>query len=53
VGLSTKHALCLVHHGGGRTADLLAFAREIVAGVKARFGVELTAEPVLVGATIG
>jgi UDP-N-acetylmuramate dehydrogenase len=53
VGLSTKHALCLVHHGGGRTADLLAFAREIVAGVRARFGVELTPEPVLLGATIG
>lgn len=49
VGLSTKHALCLVHHGGGRTAELLAFAREIVVGVRARFGVTLSPEPVLVG----
>jgi UDP-N-acetylmuramate dehydrogenase len=50
VGLSTAHALALVHHGGGRTADLLGFAREIRAGVAARFGVTLTPEPVVLGA---
>lgn len=45
VGLSTKHALCLVHHGGGSTADLLAFAAEIQGRVEDRFGVVLEREP--------
>lgn len=45
VGLSTKHALALVHHGGGTTAELLAFADEIRTGVRASFGVELEREP--------
>ena len=49
VGLSTKHTLALVHRGGGRTADLLVAARSIRAGVRERFGVELLAEPVVVG----
>jgi UDP-N-acetylmuramate dehydrogenase len=49
VGISSRHALALVHHGGGRTRDLLAFAEEIQAGVRARFGIELRPEPVLVG----
>jgi UDP-N-acetylmuramate dehydrogenase len=50
VGLSSAHALALVHHGGGRTADLLALAREIRAGVQDRFGLWLVPEPVVVGA---
>jgi UDP-N-acetylmuramate dehydrogenase len=45
IGVSTKHALALVHHGGGTTADLLAFADEIQAGVRDRFGIELQREP--------
>lgn len=49
VGISTKHTLALVHRGGGKTGDLLAVAREIRDGVRARFGVELVPEPVLVG----
>jgi UDP-N-acetylmuramate dehydrogenase len=49
VGLSTKHALALIHRGGGTTRDLLAFAREIQDGVRARFGVSLEPEPVIVG----
>ena len=49
VGLSSRHALALVHHGGGTTAALLDFAREIVAGVEARFGVRLHPEPVFLG----
>ncbi len=49
VGLSTKHALCLVHHGGGRAAELVAFARQVADGVEARFGVRLVPEPVFVG----
>jgi UDP-N-acetylmuramate dehydrogenase len=50
VGISTAHSLALVHHGGGRTADLLALAREVRAGVEARFGLRLVPEPVIVGA---
>ena len=45
VGVSTRHALALVHHGGGTTAELLAFADEIRARVRDRFGVELEREP--------
>ncbi len=45
VGLSSAHALALVHHGGGTTTELLAFADEIQRGVRARFGVDLTREP--------
>jgi UDP-N-acetylmuramate dehydrogenase len=49
VGLSPHHALALVHHGSGTTAELLALAEEIRARVKERFGVELQREPVLLG----
>jgi UDP-N-acetylmuramate dehydrogenase len=49
VGVSRKHALALVHRGGGTTRDLLAAARTIQAGVRARFGVGLEPEPVFVG----
>ncbi len=47
VGISTAHALALVHHGGGTTAELLSLAAEIQAAVRERFGVELRREPVL------
>ena len=47
--VSTKHSLALTNRGGGTTAELVALAREIQAGVRKRFGVELTPEPVLVG----
>jgi UDP-N-acetylmuramate dehydrogenase len=50
VGVSTAHALALVHHGRGRTTELLALAREVRAAVEARFGVWLTPEPVILGA---
>jgi UDP-N-acetylmuramate dehydrogenase len=50
VGISTKHTLALVNRGGARTAELLALAREIAAGVEAAYGVALRPEPVLVGA---
>jgi UDP-N-acetylmuramate dehydrogenase len=49
VGISTKHTLALVNRGGGRTADLVAVAREVRDGVRAAFGVELVPEPVVVG----
>jgi UDP-N-acetylmuramate dehydrogenase len=48
VGISRKHALALVHRGGGTTAELLALAREIQDGVRDRLGVELVPEPVIV-----
>ena len=50
VGISSNHALALIHHGGGRTADLLALAREVRAAVHDRFGVWLVPEPVILGA---
>ena len=48
-GISGKHTLALVNRGGARTTDLLRVADEVRRGVRAAFGVELTAEPVLVG----
>jgi UDP-N-acetylmuramate dehydrogenase len=47
--ISSKHTLALVNRGGATTAELMALAREIAAGVRARFGVDLHPEPVLVG----
>jgi UDP-N-acetylmuramate dehydrogenase len=49
IGLSTKHTLALVNRGGGTTAELLSVAREIRDGVRARFGITLVNEPVIVG----
>lgn len=49
VGISAKHTLALVNRGGGTTAELVAFAREIAAGVERAFGVALVPEPVFVG----
>ena len=45
VGLSTRHALALVHHGGGSAAELLALAADIAAAVRDRFGLTLASEP--------
>ena len=47
VGISTKHSLALVCHPGAAAAELLAFAAEIETRVRARFGVQLEREPVL------
>ena len=47
VGISTRHALALVHHGGGTTAALLALAEAVAQKVRARFDVALEREPVL------
>jgi UDP-N-acetylmuramate dehydrogenase len=51
VGISSRHALALVHHGGGRTTDLLALARLVRDTVAVRFGVRLAPEPTLLGAS--
>ncbi|QXJ23644.1 UDP-N-acetylmuramate dehydrogenase [Actinomadura graeca] len=50
--ISTKHTLALTNPGGARTADLLALAREVRAGVREAFGVELVNEPVLIGVAL-
>lgn len=47
--LSTKHALALTNRGGATASDLLALAREIRAGVRDRFGINLVPEPTLWG----
>jgi UDP-N-acetylmuramate dehydrogenase len=52
VGISSRHALALVHHGGAKTADLLALARIVRDTVAVRFGVRLVPEPVLLGASL-
>jgi len=49
VGISDAHALALVHHGGGTTAELVALARDIREGVRQRFGIELQPEPIFLG----
>jgi UDP-N-acetylmuramate dehydrogenase len=49
VGISTKHTLALVNRGAATTAELMALAHEIAAGVQERFGIALHPEPVLVG----
>jgi UDP-N-acetylmuramate dehydrogenase len=50
--ISSKHTLALTNPGGASTADLIALARQIIAGVDSVFGVRLTNEPVLVGVSI-
>ncbi|MFG2037647.1 UDP-N-acetylmuramate dehydrogenase [Dactylosporangium sp. NPDC048998] len=52
VALSGKHTLALTNRGTGTTAALLDLAREIRAGVSARFGVDLHPEPVLVNCAL-
>lgn len=52
VTLSTKHPLALTNRGGASTADLLALAREVRDGVRARFGIDLVNEPTLVGCAL-
>jgi UDP-N-acetylmuramate dehydrogenase len=47
--LSTKHTLALTNRGGATTDDLLRLARQLRDGVRARFGITLVPEPVLVG----
>ncbi len=51
VGISDKHALALVHHGGGTTRELLALADEVAGRVREAWGVTLEREPVLLGST--
>jgi len=50
--LSTKHTLAITNRGSASTADVLSLAREIRAGVRDRFGIELVAEPVQLGCSL-
>ncbi|MFJ6982433.1 MULTISPECIES: UDP-N-acetylmuramate dehydrogenase [unclassified Streptomyces] len=50
--ISTKHTLALTNRGTATTEDLLALAREVVAGVHEAFGITLVNEPVTVGVAI-
>ena len=48
-GISSKHTLALVNRGDATCAELVGLARDIAAGVRERFGIELVPEPVFVG----
>ena len=49
VGISSKHALALVHHGGGSARQLLDLAAWVRERVEESHGVRLVPEPVLLG----
>ncbi|HEY2734653.1 MAG TPA: UDP-N-acetylmuramate dehydrogenase [Polyangiales bacterium] len=49
VGISTRHSLALVHHGGASTGELLALAETVRARVRSAFQIELAPEPVPLG----
>lgn len=53
VGISSRHSLALVNHGGATAAELVALARDIAARVDERFGVRLRPEPVFLGFPAG
>ena len=46
VGLSTKHTLAIVNHGGATSAQVLAFADHVCGRVRTACGVMLEREPV-------
>jgi len=50
--ISAKHTLALANTGGATAAELVGLARDIAAGVRSTFGIELAHEPVLVGVTL-
>jgi UDP-N-acetylmuramate dehydrogenase len=49
IAISAKHTLALTNRGAGTTTELVRLAREIAAGVRDAFGVDLVPEPVFVG----
>ena len=51
-GISNRHALVLVNHGGATGAQLWAMAQRVREGVRARFGVTLEPEPRVIGAWV-
>lgn len=50
-GVSAQHALVLVNHGSASGAEVWSLVREVQARVHARFGVELSPEPLLLPET--
>jgi UDP-N-acetylmuramate dehydrogenase len=50
--LSTKHALAVTNRGWATSTDVIALARAVRDGVRSRFGIELTPEPILVGSAL-
>ena len=52
VRLSTKHALAVTNRGKATAAEVIALARRVRDGVEATFGIRLTPEPILVGASL-
>ena len=52
VGLSAKHTLALVNYGNATAREVLALAQEIATRVRARFGIQLAPEPVLVSCAL-
>ncbi len=50
VGLSPRHVLALVNHGGARAQEVADVAAHITETVRRRLGVELRAEPRFLGA---
>jgi UDP-N-acetylmuramate dehydrogenase len=49
VGISSKHALAIVNHGGATAAEVLALKDQIQQRVEEIWGVRLEPEPVMVG----
>lgn len=47
-GVHAQHALVLVNHGGASGAEILSLARAVQQAVRARFGIDLEPEPVIV-----
>jgi len=50
--LSTKHALAVTNRGAATAGDVIALARTVRDGVRSRFGIDLTPEPILIGSTL-
>jgi len=52
-GLSTKHVLAIVNLGGATAGEIVALRDAVIEGVRARTGMRLEQEPVLLGFAAG
>ena len=50
--VSTKHSLAITNRGGATSGQIADLARHLRDGVREAYGIELTPEPVLVGASL-
>jgi UDP-N-acetylmuramate dehydrogenase len=48
-GISSRHTLAIINRGAATAEELMALAKRIQDVVRARFGIELEMEPVMVG----